>query len=668
MRFRALALLGGVSAIAISSAAAAQDSQSPLGTFLGTITLIFGGQENIEATGGAVVTEEDIEKLAPANLSELFARESAVTVSAGGGVAKRVSVFGMEQSLLAVTVDGVAQVATSWHHTGSHAVDPAFLKSVEVEAGAAAADAGFGAAAGALRYETVDAQDLLEDGQIVGGRASLSWGSNGQGVSGTLAGFGRHQGLDWLVILHGADGKDYKNGDGEVTKGTAPAVRSAVAKVGYEFEDHRIELSFSHSVDDADRLVKANMDLAPPREPGLNPLKVTDTSVKLSYTSTNPTDLWDPEFSIYLNQYEYWRNNYTTNGAFRTNGNMILDEDLFGGKFQNTFTLPAGKVTAGLDFGMHDYSIDNYGNNDRRYRDFSSDQIGLFAQGRFEFDSGFRLSTGMRYDVHRFTDWDGNRFTDSGASLNGTLSYRFNDNVEVFAGASRTWLGYVIGDYAYLHARTSSFYTDPDLQPGEAQNLKIGANFGGDNWKAGITFFDTRLENALTYSGTDGGGVTFLTNEDAEYRSKGFTLNASLDLGATTVGATYTKADVTEDGQTVIPANGYYFMPVGKMATLYVDHAIPAYNLKLGATVEWAGSTPEIVDGSTTYHALKSYAVVNAYGEWSPQGYDNLTVRLGVDNLFDETYVERSSYVSSTTADSIYGPGRTITLGVGMKF
>ncbi len=121
-------------------------------------------------------------------------------------------------------------------------------------------------------------------------------------------------------------------------------------------------------------------------------------------------------------------------------------------------------------------------------------------------------------------------------------------------------------------------------------------------------------------------------------------------------------------GQTVIPANGYYFMPVGKMATLYVDRALPAYNLKLGATLEWAGSTPEIVDGSTTYHALKSYAVVNAYGEWSPQGYDNLTVRLGVDNLFDETYVERSSYVSSTTADSIYGPGRTVTLGVSMEF
>lgn len=658
MRIRTLAL-SGVSALALSSAAFAQEAESPLGTFLGTISLIFDGQENIEATGGAVVSQEDIEALAPTNLSELFGRESAVTVSAGGGAAKRVSVFGIEQSLLAVTVDGVAQVATSWHHTGSHAVDPSFLKSVEVEAGAAAADAGFGAAAGSLRYETVGALDLLEEGQTIGGTAKLSYGSNGQGVNALLAGYGQLNGFDWLVMVSGSEGDNYKNGKGEEVLGTEPAARSAIAKFGYEFEDHRIELAFSHSVDDAMRLVKANMDIAPPRELGPNPLKVTDTSVKLSYTSTNPTDMWDPEFSVYLNQYEYWRPDYAANA----NGDMILNEDLFGGRFQNTFTLGAGTVTAGLDFGMHDYAVDNHGSNNRQYRNFSTAQIGLYAQGRFEFGNGFELSTGARLDTHRFTDWDGNRFSDSGTSVNGTLSYAFNDNIEVFAGASKTWLGFLVGDYAYVHARDDSYYTDPNLVPTESENIKVGANFGGDNWKAGATFFDTKLNNALTFVSR-----TVAENSDLEYRSKGYTLNASLDLGNTTLGATYTKADVTQDGVSVVPGNGYYFMPVGKMATLYVDHAIPQHNLRLGATVEWAGTTDQLVDGATTYFPLKSYSVVNAYAEWASPSVENLTVRLGVDNLFDETYVERSSYGSSSTADSIYGPGRTVTLGLGVKF
>ena len=95
MRLRAFALLGGVSAIALSSAAVAQESRSPLGTFLGTITLILSGQENIEATGGAVVAAEDIEALQPADVSELFARESEVTGSGGTEPSKRIHIIGM---------------------------------------------------------------------------------------------------------------------------------------------------------------------------------------------------------------------------------------------------------------------------------------------------------------------------------------------------------------------------------------------------------------------------------------------------------------------------------------------------------------------------------------------------------------------------------------------
>lgn len=296
-------------------------------------------------------------------------------------------------------------------------------------------------------------------------------------------------------MAHGTSGRDYKNGKGDKVLGTEPAARNVMAKFGYEFDDHRLELALERSRDDADRLIKANMGL-----PGdeLHPLKVSRDTVKLSYTSVNPTEMWDPEAVLYLNRYEYWRPNYTT----RTNGNAVLKEELFGGKVENTFAVGSGKVTAGVDFGHHDYSTNNYGNNNRQYRNFSTVQLGVYAQGRFEFDNGFNLSTGARYDTHRFTDWNGERFTGSGASVNGTAAYRINDNVEVFAGASRTWLGYVIGDYGYVHARNDAFFTDSNLRTGKAENYKVGANFGGDSWQAGITFFDTRMNHLLNYGST----------------------------------------------------------------------------------------------------------------------------------------------------------------------
>ena len=169
MKLRRVFPLAGVSILALATASAAQDatiSQTPGTIVLSPITLVADGQESVEATGGVVVTKQDIEALHPADVSELFARDSAVTVAAGSGQAKRIQGFGLEQSNLAVSVDGVPQFKDGWHHSGSNVIDPAFLKRVEVNAGAAPADAGFAAAAGAVRYETLGARDLLTAGTM----------------------------------------------------------------------------------------------------------------------------------------------------------------------------------------------------------------------------------------------------------------------------------------------------------------------------------------------------------------------------------------------------------------------------------------------------------------------------------------------------------------------
>lgn len=669
MRLRALALLGGVSAIAISSAAAAQESQSPLGTFLGTITLIFGGQENIEATGGAVVTEEDIAALQPADVSELFARESAVTVSGGAGPSKRIHIFGMEQSNLAVSVDGVPQARTAWHHTGSGVIDPYFLKRVEVEAGAAAADAGFGAAAGAVRYETLGTLDLLEDGQTLGGRVTLSYGSNGRGASGSLAGFGKIGAWDWFIMAHGSDGKDYKAGNGKVMQGTAPAAMGIVTKFGYESDTHRLELSLSHTADDADRAIKMNMDLPVTTVDGrtVAPLDVTNDTLSLKYTTTASTASWDPEVLLFVSKNAYWRPDYIQPGF---NGDMDLATRTFGGKVQNTFTLGTGTITAGIDFANDDYSVDNYGATNRRFWDFSTLQIGAFVQNRFEFDNGIDISAGGRFDYHRFDTWDNQRLSDTGASLNATLSYEVAPGFEIFAGASETWLGYGVGEFGLLHARPDTFIVDPDYEPATATNVKVGLNASGESWSGGITFFDTRLKDLARYDTSITDDPFFGLENAPEARSKGVTLTAAYRWGTSRIGASYTKADVTTGGQFALPEGGTV-MPISDMASLYIDTEIPGHDLKLGATVEWAGKLSDAVMTAGGFADHNSYTVVNAYAEWAPPSVEGMAVRLGIDNLLDENYYERSSYVqriSGRLVEPHYAPGRTVSLGVNMKF
>lgn len=62
---------------------------------------------------------------------------------------------------------------------------------------------------------------------------------------------------------------------------------------------------------------------------------------------------------------------------------------------------------------------------------------------------------------------------------------------------------------------------------------------------------------------------------------------------------------------------------------------------------------------------------MNLYGEWRPQSYENVAVRLGIDNIFDRQYFERSSYAQRADGAPVYplyAPGRTITLGLTTNF
>ena len=234
-----------------------------------------------------------------------------------------------------------------------------------------------------------------------------------------------------------------------------------------------------------------------------------------------------------------------------------------------------------MDWAYDDYDIDNYGDTDRRHWSMETMQIGAFAQGRFEFDNGIDLSTGLRLDHHRFTDWNGDRLTDTGASANSTVSYEFAEGYEIFAGGSRTWLGYDIGEYGLLHARDSGFGVAQNYEPASATNVKLGLNANQGNWTGNLTFFDTRLKDLAEY---DTGDAYALVNAD-EYRSKGFTLQGNYSWGSGRVGASFTKADVTQNGQDLLPQGGTV-VPVGELATLFVDQEIPQYNLKVGDTVE----------------------------------------------------------------------------------
>lgn len=640
------------------------------------VTVIDNGEEQIEATGGSVVTKDDLDRLQPQNINQIFQRESGVTVSGGSQVAQRVHVLGFEQSHLNVTIDGARQPGTVWHHAGNLSIDPSFLKRVEVEAGAAAADSGFASAVGAVRYETVNGKDLLRNGQSVGAQAKLGYGSNGQGVSNHLAAYGQSGMVDWLIMGSRQNGSSYEDGRGKETLGTAPKATGSLAKLGLQLpQGHRMDLSMEYNRDKAERALRMNMDEVRGKAQTTALLDLKRNTITAKYTTTQPTAMWNPEVLVWHNEIDFYRPDYDTGN----NGDFQSENKAHGFKAQNTFKIGKGKLTAGVDGSRTHFALDTYqlakaaaslkttlGVKERE------NQWGLYAQWRTNLASGLSLSTGARYDWTEFEGQDGKTKSDGGFSGNATLSYLLGEHAEAYIAGSHTFLGYQWSQTGLYHAR--DYVTADNFKTASSLNKKIGMNFFGDQWKAGIGYFDTKLmDRTELASGADLGlnGRGLRRNHTDDLRSKGWLLNAAYQFKHTLVGMNATFAKVTQGNASdaLLPEGGDA-MPAGNTLAFYVDHNVAAWHTQFGASMQVAQkesfSDKALSSGFTEQG---TYALVNAYAQWQPQGNDKLTLRAGIDNLFDRAYYTRSTYpLTPGKVTPIMAAGRTLNISGTWKF
>lgn len=91
-----------------------------------------------------------------------------------------VNMRGYDHRGVLVLVDGVRQGTDTGHLNGTF-LDPALIKRVEIVRGPSALLYGSGALGGVISYDTVDAKDLLQEGQSSGFRVF------GTGGTGTIA-------------------------------------------------------------------------------------------------------------------------------------------------------------------------------------------------------------------------------------------------------------------------------------------------------------------------------------------------------------------------------------------------------------------------------------------------------------------------------------------------
>ncbi|EGE4660574.1 TonB-dependent receptor plug domain-containing protein, partial [Salmonella bongori serovar 48:i:- str. 94-0708] len=184
----------------------------------------------------SVIDTADPENQTAASAADLLHSVPGITLSGTGRTnGQDVNLRGYDRRGVLVLVDGVRQ-GTDTGHLNSTFLDPALIKRVEIVRGPSALLYGSGALGGVIAYTTVDASDLLMEGQRYGFRVFGTGGTGDHSLGMGASAFGRTDNLDGLLSWSSRDRGDLRQGDGS----TAPndeSINNMLAKGTWKIDE-----------------------------------------------------------------------------------------------------------------------------------------------------------------------------------------------------------------------------------------------------------------------------------------------------------------------------------------------------------------------------------------------------------------------------------------------
>ena len=619
------------------------------------------GERAASAVNSVNIGAQQLEARNPSSIADVFRDEPGVSVGSSMPTSQKVYVNGVEETNLAVSIDGSRQNNRVFHHNATTLIDPSLLKAVDVDAGIAPADAGPGALAGSIAYETKDARDLLTtDG--LGGMVSETYNSNSQTFTTGLGGWGMQDGFEFLGFLNYGKGENYEAGNGDEVRGTETNLLSGIGKFAYEADSgDRFEISHERVRDDAERPYRANASVVTPArprpwEPGYRNYLLERENTVFTYTDTTPEGWWDPTFRLaYSHSSVETPIFYNAGGGVGASYGGLGESGSVNGKFENKFALENGTIVSGVDFYSDKIELDT--DIDSEDATEKARNIGIYSQARLEPMDAMRLSFGGRVDKQWFEGTTGQQWDHAGVSGNGSVEYDLTSFLTAKAGASHVWAGIPMAESFIMNPGWNYGADGPDVTT--ANNIMAGLELHHDGYSAEASVFRSSIRDARVAK-----WAVALANQNYDVDTKGFELGVGYDWTDGFIKVKYAHIEAEIDGKPADSDTGNYLTtPVGDIITVSAGHTFADWGLTVGGDMEIA---PSYEDGDITY---ASYKVVNIYTEWKPESMPHMTFRAEVQNLFDETYASRATYGQEfTNVTPLYEQGRAFLVSMKATF
>lgn len=554
------------------------------------------------------------------SLQDLFKQTPEVSVGGGGlPVAQKLYVRGIGERMLNISIDGAAQPESAYHHVGQVMIEPELLKRVEVEAGTAAATAGPGALAGALRFTTRGAADLLRPGERAGVILKGTYLDRSDGAKTGVTVFGRlGDQLGLVVSQHQYNSNDYRDGNGATVANTATDNQSRFAKLDAGSGAHKFALAYEENHDEGLRNKRTNLIVN-----AINPAqrqRMERESATFNYGYTPDSKLVALHLTAYDNENAVQLGMGTP--ARETDGTKTRGFNL-----RNISRFGNHKLSVGADY-RRDTGFANLAGVD--LADEKASVSGVFAHDDIAIGERWMLGLGARYDRYRYTDMEGRAFDENGASPSASLAFMPTAALTIRVGHARALRGVGVIE-PFLKAFQTNAAT---LNAEKARNTDLGIQWQEGAWFANATVFEQRIDNYIGYDDA--------RSNLGQVETRGYSASAGYNapLWSASIGLSHAKPRLNERP---LSSDDAFLLgnASGRTWVAQLDRALPGQHLKMG----WTGRATERLEHVPAGAATKpGYTVHDVYAQYKPAGSDYLTITLTVSNLGDKFYYDHSSF------------------------
>jgi hemoglobin/transferrin/lactoferrin receptor protein len=672
-RFTACAALLGTTTLA--TAVVAQEAPN---SYLLDPIVLSAGVEKVASDvpqSVSVVGQQELDELNPGTIGDALKMVpglAGVGSSSFFGQGFNIRSFGSSGSAaheagIVQLIDGEEKFYESYRQ-GALFVEPDFLKRIEVLRGPGSSTLyGSGALGGVIAMETIDASDLIAEGETSGGRVRLGYASNPDTALGSIAwGWRPTDSFEALAAFAYRKLGDTTTPDGDTLVRANSRTPNLLLKARKTFGNHYLELSYQHleaQGDDQDfnQLEGAQAGLFPGfpgwgvgdittrdqvarLEWGWDPEdnRYVDMTVSLSYTNTmkdvaQGSDPAEPIMDSLLGRRDYalWRlkaeNTADLSGAdynhFLTVGAETFEQD-------RTSTVPSSSHPEGFTRSAAVYAWSE------------------LEWGRFTVNSGLRYER-QRTEPKNSVTISADRVESESVEPQVGVMYRLTDSWQAFGSIAFVNRMPTVDE---LYDGFAGGAASPDLKDEKGKNIELGLSyrsddlmFAGDQASMKLTLFRNHIDDMIIRTNAPAPTPAYV-NVDRAYL-RGGELEANYLTGVWQFSAAVSVVEGEDQDGVDLDT-----LPNNRIALTGVWQARPDWSL---------GARAILADGrdKPSGEHRGGFGVYDIFAIWTPQGgvLDGLEVNMGVDNLTNREYVP-ATYLTGPA------PGRSVKVALTKAF